>query len=171
MIADTDNTAWKFKVGTETMVLDRNKTSYAPDEKARAVTTIEAESVTTASQDAYITTPTGTTPNLPSDTLSSASATYTFNVVATGNYAIWARVWAAGSTSNSFWYALNPGGGSYTNLVSTSSYGNWVWVNLTASASLAAGTNTLGIKYASANCWIDQIIVTDDTSYIPYQIY
>ena len=43
LITDPDNTAWKFKVGNETMVLDRNVTVFAPDEDARAVTTLASK--------------------------------------------------------------------------------------------------------------------------------
>jgi hypothetical protein len=182
MITDPDNTAWKFKVGNQTMVLDRNATYFALDEDARAVTTLEAESGTltapmqvysnsTASNGEYISTPSTTTPNLPTDTLGSPSATYLFTAPDTATYAIWARVQAPNFSPNSFWYALNPAGGAYTNLVSAPTSGAWVWVNLTKSANLTAGANTLGIKYAAPNCWIDQIIVTEDPLYTPTYEY
>lgn len=181
-LADSDGTAWKFKVGGSTMVLDRNA-GHALDEKSRLVQTIEAESVTpnspmqvytdsTASGGNYIATPVGTTPNLPSDGLAGPSASYTFTAPATGSYVVWARVQAADSTSNSFWFAMDPTGSTAYTLASTSTYGSWVWVQMTASpVTLTAGTNTLGLKYASANCKIDQVIVTSDPSYVPYGVY
>ena len=125
-----------------------------------------------ASNNEYISTPSTTTPNLPTDTLSGPSATYTFTAPDTATYAIWARVQATNYSSNSFWYALNPGGGAYTNLVSAPVTGSWIWVNLTKSAGLTAGSvNTLGIKYAAPNCWIDQFIVTEDPLYTPTYQY
>ncbi len=180
MLTDSDGGAWKFKVGTQTAILNRNA-GHAPDEKALAVTTLETESVArnapmqsysdaTASGGSYIATPTGTTPNIP-DTLTSPSVSYSFSVPTAGTYSVWARVKAVDSSSNSFHYAVNPAGAGGYALRSTVTYGSWVWVNLTSSASLSAGANVVALKYAAANCKIDQVIVSPDTAYVPYGMY
>ena len=161
--ADADQTAWKFKVGTLTMVLDRNVTANAPDEKARLVTCLEAESVSPASPmfvytdepDAqggkYIAAAPGTAINQP-DTLPSASVQYTLGAPAAGTYTLWARIKAADGNSDSFWYALNPtGSGAYTSICTTSTFGSWVWVKMTTTSfATATSTNALAIKYRQA---------------------
>lgn len=179
-LADPDGTAWKFKVGNQTIVLNRNA-GQSVDEKARAVITLEAESGTltapmqaytdaTASGGQYLATLVGTTANIP-DALTSPSAQYSATIPSAGNYAIWARIQAANASSNSIYYAVNPTGSSTYTLRSTSTYGSWVWVNLASSASLSAGTNVLGLKYAAANCKIDQVIITKDATYTPVGLY
>ncbi|MBE7157023.1 MAG: DUF4962 domain-containing protein [Rhodospirillales bacterium] len=179
-LADPDGTAWKFKVGTATLVLDRNVNANYADEKARLVTTVEAESVTPASPIAvytdeadasggkYIAAATGTPANNP-DTLTAPNAQYTLTAPAAGTYTIWARVKAADANSASFFYALNPsGGGAYTSTATTTTYGSWQWIKLTTTMfSTATSTNVLAVKYRQAGCKIDQFILTGDSTYAP----
>jgi hypothetical protein len=177
-LADADGTAWKFKAGNQTVILNRNVTANGPDEKARLVTCIEAESVTPAgpfliyndepdaSGGQYIAAQAGTVTNSP-DTLPAPSVQYSFQVPAAGNYSIWARVKAASGTEHSLYFAVNPIAGTTYTLGQTQTYGSWVWTRLVVSAPLSATANVLALKYRQELFKVDQIIVTDDSSYTP----
>lgn len=176
-VADADGSAWKFKAGNQTIVLNRG------DDSVRLLTCLDAEGGTLnapmeiysdepqAGGGQYVAAKAGTVTNNP-DTLTSPSAQYTFSVPAAGNYAVWARVKAADGGTHSFYFALNPGAGTAYTLKSTyPNYGSWVWLKLNGAAALSAGNNVLAIHYRQALCKIDQFLVTDDSAFVPSGSY
>ena len=172
---DAGDRAWKFKVGSRTMVLDRT------DETARLVTVVEAESATPASPvtvyaddtaaggGRYVMAAPGTSTNDP-DHLTAPSVAYSFTTPTTGNYTLWARVRAADVNSASFYYYLNPPAGyagAYPATGTATAYGAWQWVKLGTGSFSATTPNVLALKYRQAGCKIDQFILTGDGGYTP----
>ena len=109
---------------------------------------------------AYITTGTAAVSNT-GNTIFPAEASYLFSAAGSRTYYIWARSYAALTTTNSYWINIDGG----TNLsMGPSVSGTWVWSYVT-SAVLSAGSHSLQITHQNLGCQIDKFFITSDASY------
>ncbi len=112
-------------------------------------------------------------------TANSGQVIFTVNIPSAGTYVIWSRVMAADSSSDSFTVSVDGAGADTFDCAENKWSTNWQWsvVNgrnggapLTLNPrtfNLSAGTHHITFAGRDANTGLDEIIVTNDLSYVP----
>ncbi len=112
-------------------------------------------------------------------TANSGQVIFTVNIPSAGTYVIWSRVMAADSSSDSFTVSVDGAGADTFDCAENKWSTNWQWsvVNgrnggapLTINPrtfNLSAGTHHITFAGRDANTGLDEIIVTNDLSYVP----
>ena len=126
----------------------------------------------TASGKYFVWTPQGTG-NYWNPSSNAGYAEYSFDVPQAGNYVIWGRVIADSGTEDSFFVKIDSG--NYA-LWDVQQSGSWKWDKVKDRDGadpvvyyLEAGEHTLTIMQREDGTKIDQILITNDLSYIPEQ--
>ena len=102
-------------------------------------------------------------------------ASFEFTVVATATYYVWGRARATTTANDSFWLSID--GGTENSFVTTCVHdGVWRWTFAATSACpvasprpfmLSPGAHTLRLGSREGQSVMDQIIITDDISFVP----
>jgi len=135
---------------------------YEAEKPANAIySPLAVYSDPTASGGQYVAAPVGGTDNSSAPT----SPEMRVDTEAVGTVNIWMRVIAPNSSEDSFWMAVD--NGTWQTFSFTDAPG-WHWVKFSSPVSLAAGTtHTLFLAHGKCGAELDQVLITDDLSYIP----
>jgi len=116
-----------------------------------------------------------------SSTTNQGTAIYKFNVTTAGNYLIWGRVIAPTTGNDSVFITVDGLPEDVWDVLLAENSSNWTWdrVCLRGAGSpvapeydpklfnLTTGTHTLTIRGREASTYLDKLLITNDTSYVP----
>jgi hypothetical protein len=142
---------------------------------------IEAESATLASPMAVLTDPNAAGGKyIASSVAQSGTATFALNIPDAGDYVVWCKFRSIDDSSDSFFVSMDGGVEDiYDTVLGTTWSTDWLWSAVngrTAGAfpsvfSLSAGQHSLVFRGREANAALDQLLVTNDRSYVPDVIF
>jgi hypothetical protein len=91
-------------------------------------------------------------------------ALFAMSILSASSYAVWARVYAADSGSDSYYFAYN--NTNYVNKAIVSVKPEWQWIKVDT-LQFDQGTHQLKFKYRENNFRIDRLVVTKNLFYTP----
>ncbi|HWR50110.1 MAG TPA: hypothetical protein VN428_03330 [Bryobacteraceae bacterium] len=109
----------------------------------------------------------------------SGTATFTVNAPASGTYVIWGKVSSPSSSADSFYVSVNAGAEDVYDVAEGLWSSAWQWSKVNGRAggtpntipqrefSLSAGTNRIVFRGREANTLLNQILVTNDLTFVP----
>jgi len=116
---------------------------------------------------------------ISSTVANSGTATFNVDIPVAGDYVVWCRMLSADSTRDSAFVSMDGGTEDIYNTVTNTWSSAWQWSAVngqnagggTRVFTLSAGRHTLVFRGREANTAIDQLLVTNDRSYVPDVIF
>jgi len=109
----------------------------------------------------------------------SGTATFTVNVPVAGTYVVWCNVLSPDTSRDSFYVSVD-GGTEFIYATALNKWANaWQWTAVNAAYDgidpmtfqFAVGTHTITFRGRELNTGLDQLLVTNDRSYVPDVIF
>jgi hypothetical protein len=162
-------TATPFFTPTPTPTPGSNVYLWAEAEGGTVTAPMQVQSDTLASGGQLVTVAAGN--NSQAAAPATGHDTLSFVVPTAGTYKVWARVIAASTSDDSFWWRVD--GGTWTSWTNVAVGAAWHWDPIRDASgtvvpySLAAGSHTFTFAYREDGARLDRVLITDDMSFVP----
>jgi len=115
---------------------------------------------------------------IQSSTDNSGTATYSVNIPVSATYLIWGRTLSLDGSQDSFFVSVDGGAEFiYATALNNNWTNAWQWTAVNSNAAgpltfqLAAGTHNIVFRSRESNTGLDQLLITNDPSFVPNAIF